>query len=102
VECASVCDRDKAKGRGMSASDVAAHLAECRAILGGESSKLGRIWNTRASLRDRRLMLVLSGQRARLGSGLADLPWHAVPPDVRSQVVDGMRRFKAWADEVCK
>jgi len=102
VEGASVCERDQAKGRGMSASDVAAHLAECRAILGGVSSKLGRIWNDRASVQDRRLLLALSGRRGMVWTRLADLYWQDLPPEVRAQVAAGFKRFKGWADEVCK
>jgi hypothetical protein len=81
---------------------VGERLAECRAILGGESSRLGRIWNARASRQDRRLLLALSGRRGMVWSRLADRSWQDVPPDVRAQVAAGMRRFKAWADEVCQ
>lgn len=81
---------------------VGERLAECRAILGGVSSKLGRVWNVRASVQERRLLLSLSGRRGMVWSRLADLCWQDLPPEVRAQVASGMQRFKAWADEVCQ
>jgi len=81
---------------------VGERLAECLGVLGGVSSRLGRVWNNRASVQDRRLLLALSGRRGMVWSRMADLSWQDLPPEVRAQVAAGMRRFKAWADEVCQ
>mgnify|MGYP000910462815 CR=1 FL=1 len=86
----------------MSAADVDAHLAECRAILGGLKSKTGRIWDNTARLSDRRLMLALAGWRGSMWSSLVERRWQELPADLRSKVDSGMRRFKAWADEICQ
>lgn len=82
----------------MASLGAAARLAEVRAILGGERDPMRAVWDESASGKDRRLLLLFAGctngfEQERL-RGKA---WGDLPAEVRSQIKDGLRRFKRWA-----
>lgn len=77
-------------------------LSECRAVLGGERSRMRSVWDDEANDKQRRVMLAMSG---RLGPSAhvalwASSSWVSLPEYLRSEIVCGMRRFRTWADEV--
>lgn len=81
-------------------SEAAERLAQCRAILGGAHDALRTIWDERASGKDRRLLLAMSGRQGPEWARLASYPWGALPGEVRSEIAAGLRRFKTWAAEL--
>jgi hypothetical protein len=80
--------------------DVQRHLADCRAVLGGDRSVMRSVWDEHASERDRRLLLMLGGVSGAMLSRHADAPWCDLPADRRSEVIRGLRRFAVWADRL--
>lgn len=87
---------------GGSGASVVDRLAECRAVLGGERSGMRAVWDNEANDKQRRVLLAMAG---RLGSSAhvalwASSSWVSLPEYLRSEIVCGMRRFRAWADGV--
>lgn len=87
---------------GGSGASVVDRLAECRAVLGGERSKMRAVWDNEANDKQRRVLLAMSG---RLGPSAhvalwASSSWVSLPEYLRSEIVCGMRRFRTWADGV--
>lgn len=81
----------------MSAA-VVVKLAEARAILGGERDRLRAVWDDRAGVKDRRLLLAMAGCTVAQAGLYARLSWCDLRPEVRADVAGGLRRFRAWAE----
>lgn len=84
----------------MSAAAVADRLAECRAMLGGERSKMRAIWDDEASRRDRLLLLAMGRRAGAQAETLAACAWCQLSPEVRGDVAGGLRKFRAWSERI--
>ena len=85
----------------MSGAAVSDRLAECRAVLGGERSRMREIWDCEANDKQRRVLLAMAGRVQGAQVSLwASSSWVLLPDYLRSEIVCGMRRFRTWADEV--
>lgn len=84
-----------------SRQSVTDRLAECRAILGGERSKMRSVWDDKASDKQRRVLLAMAGRvQSQQVTLWAASDWVSLPEYLRSEIVCGLRRFQAWAEEV--
>ena len=81
--------------------EVSARLAECRAVLGGERDKMRAIWDEELSLKERVLLLAMGRRAGPQADSLAERGWCFLPPEVRADVVGGLRRFRAWSERIC-
>lgn len=84
----------------MSAAGVVVDFAEYFAIIGGARDPLRAVWDEKASLSDRRLLLSMA--RATAGEALlwAGRAWCDLPAETRANIVGGLRRFKGWAERL--
>ena len=83
----------------MSAA-VVVRMAEVRAILGGVRDPLRAVWDERATLKDRRLLLAMAGASQVEAARWASMGWCDLRPDVRGNVIGGLRKFRGWAEKV--
>jgi len=81
-------------------SAAVVHLAEAWAILGGEYDPLRAVWDERATLKDRRLLLAMAGAAQAEAARWASVAWCDLRPEVRANITGGMRRFRSWAEKV--
>ena len=84
----------------MSAVAVADRLAECRAMLGGERSKMRAIWDEQASRKDRLLLLAMGRVAGAQAESLAARAWCELSAEVRADVAGGLRKFRAWSERI--
>ena len=80
----------------MSAAAVVV-LAEARRLLGGEYDPLRGVWDSKASEKDRRLLLALAGVSGVDARRLVGRAWSDLRPEVRADIASGLRRFSGWA-----
>lgn len=81
-------------------SAVHLRVIECRAILGGERDKFRAVWDEQATVRDRRVLLVMAGEPAQAAGRLAGRAWCDLPAHTRGDVLRGLERFAAWAEKM--
>lgn len=79
---------------------AALHAAECRAILGGERDPFAALWNFRASVKDRRLLLAMAGASQFEAVRWRAMAWADLPADARGDIKRGLARFRDWAQRL--
>lgn len=72
-------------------------FAGAHELLQGKRDPMRRIWDELASLSDRRLLLAMARKTASDAGLYAKREWCALPADLRGDVVQGLKRFEAWA-----
>ena len=82
---------------GVSVS-VSERLAEARAVLGGQRSGIGSVWDGRTTRRDRRLLVVMA--RGQAMGRVLDASWSDLPADLRSDIVAAVGRWAGWARDL--
>lgn len=75
-------------------------LVECRAVLGGERDPMRAVWDERAALKDRRLLLAMAGVSAVEAARRSSAAWCDLPASLRGDIVRGLGRFREWAAKV--
>lgn len=73
-------------------------LVECREILGGSYDPMRAIWDERATLKDKRLLLAMAGRVNAEAANLCTKPWESLTGETRAAVHGGLRRWREWAD----
>lgn len=81
-------------------SEVSERLAEARAILGGERSAMRAVWDERATAKQKRVLLSMAGRAGVECNNWLTRSWGELPEYLRSEIVCGLNRFRAWAEEV--
>lgn len=79
---------------------AALRLVECRAVLGGERDPFRVVWDEQTTAKDRRLLLAMAGHSAATAGHLSGRAWCDLKAEVRSEILRGMRRWKAWAEKL--
>lgn len=72
-------------------------LVECRAILGGARDPLRAVWDERATLKDRRLLLAMAGVSSVEAARRSGVAWGDLPAALRGDIARGLGRFRDWA-----
>lgn len=75
-------------------------FAEAFEIIKGKRDPMRRIWDDQASPSDRRLLLAMARVTASDAAAFGRREWVDVPANVRGDVVQGLARFKEWAERV--
>lgn len=83
----------------MSAAKVH-DFAAAFAILGGAHDPLRVVWDERAGRSDRRLLLAMAGATASDAQHWGKKTWCDLPGPLRSDIANGLQRFKGWAAKV--
>ncbi len=78
----------------------ALRFAELRAIIGGERDPMRAVWDERATLKDRRLLLAMAGRSAAQMAWVVTAKWVEVPAETRTAIAGGLRRWRSWADAI--
>lgn len=74
--------------------------AACRAILGGEYSALGVVWDHQAGAKDRRLLAVMAGAGQWQAKREAARAWGDLSSERRAAITAALRRWRSWADKL--
>lgn len=69
-------------------------------MLGGERSKMRAIWDEEAGRKDRLLLLAMGRRAGPQAEQLAACAWCELSPEIRADVVGGLRKVRAWSERI--
>lgn len=81
-------------------SSARLRLVECRALLGGEYDPMRAVWDEKATLKERRLLLAMAGRVSTEAGRLINRPWCELTGETRAAVVGALRRWREWSDSL--